>query len=98
MVTSGRLRSCAQVRPAVAGRSPRPARSSFSGVDLASREQAGERGHAGLLLLVFGPGFVVDEAEAAAVRREAAVGVVDAQVQAELGARSEHAVRLVRPL
>ena len=51
-----------------------------------------------LLGFVGGPGFVVDEAEAAAVRSEAAVGVVDAQVQAELGARGEHAVGLVGAL
>src|SRR5271169_3886978 len=32
------------------------------------------------------------------MRGESAVGVVDTQVQAELGSRSEHAIRLVRPL
>ena len=47
---------------------------------------------AGLAGFVGGPGGVVDEAEAAAVRGEAAVGVVDAQVQAELGAGGKHAV------
>ena len=32
------------------------------------------------------------------MRREAAIGVVDAQVQAELGARGEHAIGLVGAL
>ena len=42
-----------------------------------------------------GVGLVVDEAEGAAVRGEAGVGVVDAEVEAELGAGGEHAVGLV---
>ena len=67
-------------------------------VDLRGGEQLLEGGGAGLLGLVLGPGGVVDEAEAAAVRGEAAVRVVDAQVQAELGARGEHAVGLVGAL
>ena len=98
MVTSGRLRSWAQVRPEVAGRSARPAATERLGVTLPVVRRRLESGHAGLLLLVVSPGFVVDEAEAAAVGGEAAVGVVDAQVQAELGARGEHAVGLVGSL
>ena len=47
---------------------------------------------------VLGPGFIVDEAEAAAVGSEAAVGVIDAQVEAELRARGEHAIGLVGAL
>ncbi len=54
-----------------------------------------EGGVAVLALLVGLPGSVADEAEGAAVRGEAAVGVVDAEVQAELGAGGEHAVGLV---
>ena len=53
---------------------------------------------AGLLGFEGGEGCVVDEAEGAAVRREADVGVVDAEVEAELGARGEHAVGLVGAL
>ena len=50
---------------------------------------------AGLLGFEGGEGAVVDEAERAAVRSETLVGVVDAEMQTELGARGEHAVRLV---
>src|ERR1700677_3985809 len=69
----------------------------FFRIDFAGGEKAFKGEHTGLLLLILGPGCVVDEAEAAAVWSEAAVGVVDAQVEAELSARGEHAVRLVRP-
>ncbi len=48
--------------------------------------------HALLLGLEILPGLIADEADAAAMGGEAAVGVVDAQVEAELGARGEHAV------
>ena len=58
-------------------------------------EQGGEGGGAGLLGPEGGPGGVVDEAQAPAVRGEAGVGVVDAEVEAELGTRGEHAVGLV---
>src|SRR6185312_17040189 len=44
------------------------------------------------------PARVVDEAEAAAERRQALVGVVLAKEQAMLGARGHHAVRLVGAL
>ena len=54
--------------------------------------------HALLLGLEVLPGFVADEADAAAMRGEAAVGVVDAQVKAELGAGGEHAVGLAGSL
>ncbi len=97
----GDFRALEQLRPGEAGGGGELAEAGaleLFGIDLAGGEQARERGHARLLLLVFGPGLVVDEAEAAAVRSEAAVGVVDAQVQAELGARGEHAVGLVGAL
>ncbi len=58
-------------------------------------EEELEGGGAGLLGFEGGEGAVVDEAEAAAVGGEAGVGVVDAEVEAELGARGEHAVGLV---
>ena len=51
-----------------------------------------------LLSLEIGPGLIRDQSCAPAVGRQAAVGVVDAQVQAELGARGEHAIRFVRAL
>src|SRR6266850_686855 len=51
-----------------------------------------------LLGLEFGPSFTGDQANAAAVGSEAAVSVVDPQMEAELGARREHAVGLVRAL
>ena len=51
-----------------------------------------------LLGLEIGPGGIGYQAHAAAVWSKAAVGVVDPQVQAEFGARSEHAVGLVGAL
>src|SRR6266496_842144 len=51
-----------------------------------------------LLRLKIIPRFIRNKSHATAMRSEAAVGVVDPQMQAELGARSEHAVWLVRPL
>ena len=51
-----------------------------------------------LLGLEVVPGIVGDEADAASVGGEAAVGVVDAEVEAELGAGGEHAVGLAGSL
>ncbi len=51
-----------------------------------------------LLGLEIGPGGIGYQADAAAVGSQAAVGVVDPQMQAELGARGKHAVRLVGAL
>ena len=61
-------------------------------------EQSCQGFHALLLGEVVVPCGIGDEADAASVRRESAVGVVDAQVQAELGARGEHPVGLVGAL
>ena len=57
-----------------------------------------ESGGAGLAGFVLGPCRVVDEPEPTSFRHQSPVGVVDAQVQAELGARGEHPVGLVRAL
>src|SRR2546427_3412407 len=51
-----------------------------------------------LLALKLDPCIIRDQANAAAVGSEAAVGIVDPQMQSELGARGEHAVGLVRAL
>ena len=51
-----------------------------------------------LLFLKIIPGFVGDQAYSAAVRRQAAIGVVDAQVEAEFGSRGEHPIRFVGAL
>ena len=61
-------------------------------------ENGREGSGTGLLGLEGRPGGVVDEAEAAAMRREPNIRVIDAQVQAEFGARGEHAIRLVGAL
>src|ERR1035438_7848414 len=61
-------------------------------------QQIAHRPHALLLGQMIGQGSIVDQSDAASMRSKPAVGVVDAQVQAELRARGEHAVRLVRPL
>src|SRR5256885_17115934 len=56
-------------------------------------------GHLAVSLLlgeVIGPCLVADKADAAAMGRKALVGVIDSQVQAELGARGKHAIRLRR--
>ena len=67
-------------------------------VDLARGEHFLKCDGAGLLLFVVVPGFVADESDAAAVGGEAAVGIVDAQMETELGARGEHAIGLVGSL
>src|SRR6185437_14108871 len=78
---------------------PRRAQGCHIGVrQLRCLKKGCEGRRASLFGLEGSPGGVVDEAEAAAMRRETDVGVVDAQVQAELGARGEHAVRLVGAL
>ena len=69
-----------------------------AGVEAGGLEQVAEHGGASLAGLVGGPDGVVDEAKGAGVRGEAAVGVVDAEVEAELGAGGEHAVGLVGAL
>src|SRR6185437_14332537 len=53
---------------------------------------------AGLLRLESLPNGAVDEAESAPVRGETDVGVIDAQVQAELRTRGEHAIGLIGSL
>ena len=114
MVMVGRLRSWAKRSPLSRRRvalqalkqTPRAAmhgkvtlQSGEVGVgDAGGFEQRVKAASAGLLGFEGGPGGVVDEAERAAVRGEAGVGVVDAEVQAELGARGEHAVGLVGAL
>ena len=68
------------------------------GIDFAGVQQLGERCHPRLLLLVLRPGRILDQSQTAAVRGETAVGVIDAQVQPELGSRGEHTVGLVGAL
>jgi len=51
-----------------------------------------------LLRLEIFPGLIRNQAHAAAVRGQASVGIVNAQVQAELGPRGEHAIGLVGSL
>ncbi len=80
------------------GRLASSCRGEVAGVEAGGLEQVAEHAGAGLAGLVGSPGGVVDEAEGAGVRGEAAVGVVDAEVEAELGARGEHAVGLVGAL
>jgi len=43
-----------------------------------------------------GPGMIVNQSDAAAMRGEASVGIVNTQVQAELSTRGEHPVWFVR--
>ena len=57
------------------------------GGDAGGFEKVGEGRGAGLAGFVGGPGCVVDEAEGSAVGSEAEVGIIDAEVEAELGAR-----------
>ena len=49
-----------------------------------------------LLRLEIGPRIIRNQTHAAAVRRQAPVRIVDAQVQPELGPRREHAIGLIR--
>src|SRR6266568_5934214 len=63
-------------------------RQSF-GVNFARGQKFFQRFHARLLVLILGPGFIVNETEAAAVRSQAAISVVDAQMQAKFSARGE---------
>ena len=86
MVTSGRLRSWAQVRPAVAVRWPRPAAIRPAGSSLPRGEQILKRRHTRLLPLILGPRFVVDEPQPAAIGRQPAIRIIDAQMQPELRA------------
>src|SRR5262245_57564934 len=51
-----------------------------------------------LLGQVIRPRLIFDQSRAAAVRSESLVGVVNAQMQPELGARGEHAIGLVGSL
>src|SRR6266849_10852124 len=51
-----------------------------------------------LLSNVVAPSLIADQSHAPAMRREALVGVINAQMQAKLGARGKHAVRLVGSL
>ena len=100
MVIAGRFSSCAKVMPSTLG----PSRSAWTaaGSSLTSTfvdfRQHCERGGARLFGFVLGPCGVIDQPEPASMRSQALVGVVDAQVQAELRARGEHAVRLVGAL
>jgi len=58
--------------------------------------QAGLEGlDGGLLVLEDGPAVVVHQADPAAQRRQAGIGVVAAEVQAVFRPRGEHPVRLV---
>src|SRR5215831_11539061 len=51
-----------------------------------------------LLCLEVCPSLIRDQPDATTVRGETAIRVVDPQVQTELRARGEHAIRLIRPL
>src|SRR5205823_2494565 len=51
-----------------------------------------------LFSLKIRPGCIADESNPAAMRGKALIGVIDAQMQSELGTRGEHAVGLVGAL
>src|ERR1700722_12996033 len=65
---------------------------------LGSVQKALHRFVALLLCLEISPGGVGNQADSAAVRGQAAVGVVDPEVEAKLGARGEHAIGFVGAL